>query len=398
MMNVLVTDGENRSSLAVTRSLGRAGYAVFVSAARTNTISSSSKFCRKAFCVPDPVSTPSEYVKAIIKLVKTESIDVLMPMTEQSIYCINNHRLDFPEELIIASATTGQMKQISNKSSLFELAALLGVPIPETIHVISADSFLKHEPCINQFPVVVKPAYSKMYFQNRIVSSGVMYASNYSELRQLYETKEILHHPSLIQEMIPGEGTGLFTLFDLDRHLALFSHRRLLEKPPSGGVSVLCESVKLDNNMVSYAQNLLEAVGWQGVAMVEFKRDTRDGIPKLMEINGRFWGSLQLAISCGVDFPVLCLDYYLGKKPLEMITHYETGHKLRWFLGMLDHVLIRLKKHGSIINMPPETPALIEVISKLLFMRKYTHSDVFDKRDINPVLNELKQYLVDIVR
>ncbi|WP_224981908.1 carboxylate--amine ligase [Geomonas agri] len=397
-MNVLVTDGENRSSLAVTRSLGRAGCAVFVSAARHNTISSCSRFCRKAFCVPDPISAPAEYVKAILQLVKTEYIDVLIPMTEQSIYCLNDHRRAFPEKMTLACTSSDQMKLISNKKNLFELASSLQVPIPETIHVDSAESFFEQEPHIEQFPVVVKPAYSKLYSDNKIISSGVMYASNFPELRQLYKTKEILHHPSLIQEMIPGEGTGLFTLFDSDRHLALFSHRRLLEKPPSGGVSVLSESVKLDENMVLYAQKLLGAVGWRGVAMVEFKRDSRDGIPKLMEINGRFWGSLQLAVSCGVDFPALCLDYYLGKKPLETVAHYAIGRKLRWFLGMLDHVLIRIKRHDSIVNIPPGTLALNEVIAQLLFVGENTYSDVFDKRDLGPFFNELKCYFADFAR
>jgi len=397
-MNVLITDGENRSSLAVARSLGKLGCNVFVSATLGKSISSCSKFCRKAFQTPDPMSAPEDYRKRVLELVRTESIDVLFPMTEQSIYCINSHRGEFSDEVTIACAPPDQMELISNKSKLFELAESLRVPVPETIRVASADDFFNRKICIERFPVVVKPAYSKIYFTNGIVSSSVMYASDRSELGKLYETKGILHHPSLIQEIIPGEGTGLFTLFDSDRHLALFSHRRLLEKPPSGGVSVLSESVKLDENMVSYAEKLLSAVGWRGVAMVEFKRDQRDGIPKLMEINGRFWGSLQLAVSCGIDFPALCLNYYLGNNPPAAVSDFSAGYRLKWFLGMLDHLLIRIKKRDAIVNMPPGTPPLSRVVADLFSVGdETTFSDVFDQKDLRPFLHELKCYLLHFV-
>ena len=67
--------------------------------------------------------------------------------------------------------------------------------------------------------------------------------------------------------------------------------------------------------------SLLKSLNWVGIAMVEFKVDPRDGIPKLMEVNPRFWGSLQLAIVSGVDFPYLILKMARGEK-FEPILHY----------------------------------------------------------------------------
>jgi len=60
------------------------------------------------------------------------------------------------------------------------------------------------------------------------------------------------------------------------------------------------------------AQALLDYVGWHGVAMVEFNVSSR-GIPYLIELNGRFWGSLRLAIDAGVDFPWLLYQLTIGK-------------------------------------------------------------------------------------
>ena len=50
---------------------------------------------------------------------------------------------------------------------------------------------------------------------------------------------------------------------------------------------------------------LLEALHWRGAATVEFTRDARDGKPRLMQINGRLWNSLPLAVASGIDFPFL---------------------------------------------------------------------------------------------
>lgn len=397
-MNVLVTDGENRSALAVTRSLGRMGCNIFVTGREAGNISACSKFCRKTFTAPDPLKEMGKYLDAIAEIVTSEDIDVIFPVTEQSVYCLNDARKRLGKSVILACAPAPMMEAVSNKYRLLQMAETLGVPVPQTIYVSGCDDFFSKNAQISDFPVVVKPAFSKMKDGDRISSSGVMYATDQDELCRLYDTKPALQYPSLIQEMLVGEGVGLFTLFDRDRHLALFSHRRLLEKPPSGGVSVLSESTILDAEMVESAGKLLSEVGWEGIAMVEFKRDVRDGRAKLMEINGRFWGSLQLAVSSGVDFPTLCLDYYLGRKPASLLTHFTVGHRLKWFFGMLDHLIIRLKNDKCLLNIPQGYPTCWHVVKDLLKTGDGNmSSDVYDPKDIKPFFSETKMYLKNIL-
>jgi predicted ATP-grasp superfamily ATP-dependent carboligase len=94
--------------------------------------------------------------------------------------------------------------------------------------------------------------------------------------------------------------------------------------------------------MQAAAAKLLGAADWTGPAMVEF-RVSDAGTPYLMEVNGRFWGSLQLAIDCGVDFPWL-LYRITRNLPLTPPQPYITGKRLRWLLGDLDSLLIRLRQ------------------------------------------------------
>ncbi len=397
-MNVLVTDGENRSALAVTRSLGKRGCGVFVAGKDSGNISASSKYCRRAFTTPDPLSDGAGYAQAVAEIAGREGIDVIFPMTEQSVYSLNRAREQLGARVVLACAPPEMMEAVSNKYKLFQLAERLGVVVPETLYVADASNFFVQRARILRYPVVVKPAFSKIEDGDRIIATRVMFAATPGELDRLYETKPELRFPSLIQELIIGEGTGLFTLFDRNRHLALFSHRRLLEKPPTGGVSVLSESVPLDGEMVESAGKLLSEVGWQGIAMVEFKRDTRDGRAKLMEINGRFWGSLQLAIFSGVDFPALCLDYYLGRNPSQSSV-YRVGQRLKWFYGIVDHLLIRLKRGDGSLNLPPDSPSCWQVVGKLLGVGgRSTTSDVYDLRDLRPFMAETKAYISGFFR
>jgi predicted ATP-grasp superfamily ATP-dependent carboligase len=114
----------------------------------------------------------------------------------------------------------------------------------------------------------------------------------------------------LLQEYYPGEGHGVELILERGRPLAAFQHRRLREVPVTGGASSFRESVPLDPVLYDYAVRLLDALHWTGLAMVEFKLGEQG--PRLMEINGRIWGSLPLAVKSGMDFPGRMVDLYLG--------------------------------------------------------------------------------------
>lgn len=81
-------------------------------------------------------------------------------------------------------------------------------------------------------------------------------------------------------------------------------HKRIRELYTMGGPSTCAISV-YDPKLLDYGLKILGALNWHGIAMVEFKKDSKDGTFKLMEINPKFWGSLDLAIASGIDFPYL---------------------------------------------------------------------------------------------
>ena len=114
--------------------------------------------------------------------------------------------------------------------------------------------------------------------------------------------------------------------------------------------------------------------------MVEYKVSEATGEPYIMEINGRFWGSLQLAVDAGVDFPRLLLDEALASgdagrpsrstgpvsRPGPRVTDYTVGIRSRWEWGDVDHLLARLRCSDEELALPPGSPGRLRAVLDFL--------------------------------
>ena len=166
--------------------------------------------------------------------------------------------------------------------------------------------------------------------------------------------------------------------------------------PPEGGVSVVSESVDLDPNLQDMTRRILDHVGWHGVAMVEFKV-TPEGRAYLMEVNPRFWGSLQLAIDAGVDFPWLVYQLSSGQPPEGQrsdgaltgpMGRYRVGVRTRWLLGDLDHLYLRLRDERGLRDRWRAVCAFLRPLGP------QTRHEVNRWDDWKPFVTELRQFLV----
>jgi predicted ATP-grasp superfamily ATP-dependent carboligase len=187
---------------------------------------------------------------------------------------------------------------------------------------------------------------------------------------------------------------GIFLLLWDGNVRAEFAHRRLSEKPPSGGVSVYCESVAIDESLRDRSRALLEHYGWRGVAMVEYKRDSATGQPYLMEVNARFWGSLQLAIDSGVDFPGILVACALGDQRQQMPS-YRLGVRSRWWWGQIDHLVGRFRSSATTNPLPPDTRGTGRACADLVLglFRRADYEEVLRWTDPVPFWNETIRWI-----
>jgi hypothetical protein len=156
---------------------------------------------------------------------------------------------------------------------------------------------------------------------------------------------------------------------------------------------VLSESLPVAPRLREFAIGLLGPIGWHGLAMIEYKQDSRTGEAVLMEVNGRFWGSLELAVDAGVDFPHLAFQLARGRAP-QGRPRYEIGVRNRWLLGDLDHLLLRLRRSARALDLPDGAPSTSRVLLDFLrFVQPKLHYDVLDAADLRPFVHEIGQYL-----
>lgn len=335
---VLVTDGEQRAALATVRSLGRAGFEVHVCSTRTHSIAGASRYTAANHKVADPLREPRNFLADVLRVATTVRADVLLPVTEAALLAVLPHRDQFACAIPFADA--GAFSRICDKREVLATAMKHGISVPDQTAITTpADSSRLNGKL--HFPVVLKPSRSVAGKEGKRIHTGVSYATYAEDLHDALEAIPDAAYPVLLQQTINGLGFGVSVLVWDGELLAAFAHRRIREKPPSGGVSVLRESIPLDPDLLSRSIALLRDFNWQGVAMVEYKLDEETNQPYLMEINGRLWGSLQLAIDSGVDFPVLLVQAALGEHP-QPVTTYRSGVRLRWEWGEVDHLLASL--------------------------------------------------------
>jgi len=388
---ILVTDGEARAALTITRSLGRAGHSVVVSSSRKRSLAGVSRHCVESVWTENPMNEPDVWRDQVRSLLVRSGIDLIIPTTDPSILALLES--DRPWEATVPFPTLASFKGLSDKAKLMDVALDLGIAVPRQWTVPEKDGAESCFPPSAQFPLVVKPARSVVGPAGSREKVGVEYASSPEELKGISQRLPADAFPLLLQEKINGPGIGVFLLIWDGETKAVFGHRRIREKPPSGGVSVLRESVSVPAGLLAQSERLLHAFDWQGVAMVEYKIDLETGTPYLMEINGRFWGSLQLAVDAGVDFPALLVSHALGQTP-PPVRDYRLGVQLQWFWGDLDHLNLVLRGKG----MGPGQKfgrwnTLKAFLATSLGLGPPVGKEVFSVRDLRPFLVESWDWL-----
>ena len=355
-----MTDCWTRKTLSAVRSLGKAGYEVHTISHTLLAPSIWSKYATKHYIFPFPEEKPQEYLLKLIELLKSTEFDCIYPMDEAATKIILQNRTEIEQYTMLPLPDISVFDQANDKWAVLCLAKELHIPIPI--------SFLPTTPneiqnVITQlgFPLIIKARSSSGSRGVKRIETQADFDKHYPFIQQKYGNP-------ILQQCIQweGQGVGVGLLAKDGETLVHFSYKRLREYPVKGGPSTLRESTK-QNDIIEYSHKLISKLGWHGVAMVEYKTDPTDGIPKLMEINPRFWGSLQLAQASGINFPDLL--YRMMQNETISQPEYTSAIRCRWLIpGDIVHFISNSKR----FSLQP---------SFFSFFDKNTFFDQYDKED-----------------
>ena len=382
-MNILVLDGNQNQAVASARSLARAGHTVIAGESTSWSKASWSRACNSSLRYPSPAENVDAFVNSIASFVQQHPGTLVLPMTEATTLPVSAHR-DF---LIAAGARLvlpehENLLRAFDKDETTRLAASLGIAVPATILITSDDEARDASKSLH-YPVVLKPRASEELAASVLRTAGrPRYASNAGEFNDAYREIGSRSSATLVQEFVPGGGTGYFALMHHGELRAEFAHRRIRDVYPTGSGSAVRISVDPDPDIKRSSLDVLSALRWHGVAMVEYRKQPGSP-PVFMEVNGRFWHSLPLACYAGADFPAL-LAQMAEHGDVEPNFSYRRGVRCRWLAGDARH-LIEVWK-GPPSGYPGHHPRRLGTLIEVLTPVPGTYHDLFQWRDPLPEL------------
>ena len=305
---ILVLDADMVPALTIARSLSRRGCVVDVASHTSRPLSSYSNAVSCWFQYPDSLVSPETFVTWLLEHVDTRYYDLVIPVTERTLVALSSRRA-LLQGIDIAMPAAHSLDVVLDKSQTLALADKVGVPRPHGISITSLQDIVESEGVL-RYPLVLKPARSIGSAEGEARQLQVSYVFDAFELEAGCE-HALRFGSVLLQELFPGVGVGIELIARRGKIVYAFQHLRLHEVPLTGGGSSLRKSEPVLPELLAASERLIAALEWNGVAMVEFKLDPKTREFCLMEINGRFWGSLPLAIAAGADFPSMLLDLAL---------------------------------------------------------------------------------------
>jgi protein-tyrosine-phosphatase/predicted ATP-grasp superfamily ATP-dependent carboligase len=294
---VLVLGDDTRSFLSVVRSLGRYGLEVHAAGSVLDAPALRSRYITAFHPLPPHVTGHSAWLDEVDALVRRGDFDLVIPCHDSDILPLQAQRDRMEARGPVYLLDPEAFAATNDKLRTVLLAKELGVPTPRT-HLVRSAVELREAGRELGFPLVLKPRSS--------FELGALHERRAVRIARSREDLERVEWRAdatlLAQQYVAGRGVGVEALCDDGRILVALQHERLHE-PPEGGGSSYRRTVALQPELLRASERLFSALRYTGVGMVEFRVDPDSGAWTLMEINGRFWGSLPLALAAGVDFP-----------------------------------------------------------------------------------------------
>jgi len=327
MVRILVPDYLDQSIYAAIRSLGRHGDRCEV-AGRHKWLRRylKGRYVNQIHPTAEQ-HEPDRFVTDLLQLCGEHSFDVLMPFSLESMAAICPRTDQFSGLVRLLVPTPRQFALANDKLKMAQYCESVGISCPKS-YSVAEHSDLQSIAADLEFPLVIKAR------SGSGVSDGLRYATSREELYRYYD--ELAGNPRgagsgiIVQEFVPGYIHDACTLSASGEVLQVLTQVRKLMYPIGGGVGAINYTTH-EPELVRIVRQLLESLEWNGPAQIEFKYDERHKRYRLIELNPKFWGTLDLSIKAGIDFPGMLRDLLLGK-PFRRNQAYPSGIRYKFLL------------------------------------------------------------------
>ena len=306
------------------QALGRAGIPVHAVDHRSDALGFRSRYARGRHVSPRRLDGEDAWISFLAGLRDTLPAPApIFALDDDDLNAIARARERLDNVFLYPFPDWATLRRIQDKRHQVERARELGVPVPRTADRPTDEL---------GFPVLVKPAETGA-FRRRFGGRKAFRCANERELADAWEQARPFE--PTVTEYIPGGDEELYTLGSYlaadGEPLGLFCGRKLVQDPPGVGTARVAEAMWVDE-VVEQGLALLRGLGYHGPSQVEFKRDRRDGLYKLIEVNPRLWHWHSLAAACGVNLAEIAYRDLVGERPAPQ--RMPRGSRKRWSITL----------------------------------------------------------------
>ena len=338
---VLITNYSYKNALAAVRDIGSKGINVHTCGPPTrNKVASLSKYSSGYSLYTSPNDSVNRFLIDIKRILSTQEYEMIIPIGVDTTIPISYNKEELSEYARIPVADYEILENAHDKYKTIEIARSVGVPVPET-SILSLESMEEES---FEYPFVIKARKGAAGSGTRYITSKDDFIQVVREFDQKKSDDIHDYGKPMIQEFIPGDLMDVCVLFNRGRPRAALAQRRVITYPPSGGVGIVNETVE-DPELIELTLRLLKRMNWHGVAQVEFKKDG-NGVPRLMEINPKFWGTLELSIAAGLNFPYMLYRMTMDGD-IEPNFSYERNLQIWWYFAHLPQIFLAYVKNRN---------------------------------------------------
>lgn len=310
MKTAIVLSGHTMA-LGVVRALGEKGVPVIMVHYDERDMGQVSKFIVQKVSAPHPEKNEKEFIDLLINKADQFGGGVLFPVSDETLVAVSQNIEKLKEHYLVACPEWEVVQKYVEKKYTYSIADANGVPAPKTIIPKSVEDVENYAKGID-FPCLVKPSQSHLFYDR--FKCKMFPAQNPEELISIYNQTVEADLEVMLQEIIPGDDCEVVNYnayFAEGKPIAEFTAQHIRNAPPLWGSPRVVLSKEIPE-LIEPGRKILEAMGFNGFACTEFKRDTRNGVYKLIEVNGRHNLSTLLAVRCGMNFPWLQYNHLVN--------------------------------------------------------------------------------------
>ncbi len=315
--------GGFENSLSIARSLGKKGIPVSVATTADSPVYSS-RYCTKGYPIPE--NKPAyDHFKELLLGDNNEEIkgSVVFLCSDDGIAFVIKHREELDALYLLDIHQTEQQEAMLDKEAALKLAKKAAVAIPEFWHVENMDDVRAIANEV-EYPATIRPHYSHL-FQKRFNYQRFFMVENEQELLEKAALAYDNGFEFMVSEYIPGPDSLLssyYAHYDKDGNTLFEFTKSIIRRTPNFGSASFHKAHWIPDTAAE-GDKYFRSFNFTGLAMIEFKKDPRNGKLKVIEINARYSAAQPLLTGCGMDSSYLIYCFLTGKETPKITTYKQ---------------------------------------------------------------------------